>query len=803
MAGLDPGPPGTDGKNPARLALDGHKVTVTHPHKVLYPATGTTKAQVVDYYVAIAPAMLPHIRGRPVTRKRWPNGVAHASFFEKNLPDSAPKWLARRTIEHRSHTTTYPLVDSVAGLAWLGQQAALELHVPQWTFSGHDQGPATRLVFDLDPGPGAGLAQCAEVAFAIREVLDGAGLAAYPVTSGSKGLHLYVPLERPIQPAAASKVARRIAEDLAKAMPSLVTATMAKDKRTGKVLVDWSQNNGAKTTIAPYSLRGREEPTVAAPRTWAELSQSDFRQLRFDEVLARHSADGDLLADLAPPAPPEPSEPDRLTAYRAKRDADRTPEPVPSAGPAAGSHGAGSSFVIQEHHARRLHWDFRLERDGVLVSWALPKNLPTDPKKNHLAVHVEDHPLEYGSFEGEIPKGEYGGGHVQIWDRGTYETVKWRDGEVIVDLHGDRATGRYALIRTDKQGDKNWLIHLMKTPDGTPTTAPKSPIDTGAVDTGPIDTGTMDLRPMLAVPGDISGLPSTKWSFEGKWDGFRVLVEVSGGEIRLRSRSGRDMTAEFPQFLPLVQMLSEHDAVLDGELVALDDQGVPSFALMQDRGADTDLRLLVFDVLQLDGRTLTAKPYRDRRRVLEALAPLVQTPDSRVEVPAPLDGPPAAALSTSAARGLEGVVAKRLDSAYHPGSRSHEWIKHKHWSDMEIVIGGWRAGRGSRAQTFGSLLMGVPGDGGLRYVGRVGTGFTERQLAKLIGSLEPLRRETSPFTDGDLPDADEAVWVSPTLVGEVRYAEWTSSGHLRHPTWRGLRTDKSPDDVAGAPSLPG
>ncbi|MGV0624769.1 ATP-dependent DNA ligase [Mycolicibacter minnesotensis] len=759
------------------------RVTLTNADKVLYPATGTTKAEVFDYYTRIAEVMLPHIAGRPATRKRWPNGVAQGSFFEKQLASSAPGWLARADVRHRTGITTYPIIEDLDGLAWIAQQAALEVHVPQWRFEGEEgersgagerdrrgakvlkPGKATRLVFDLDPGEGVTMSQLAEVARAVRELTAELGLETFPVTSGSKGLHLYAALEPAVGSGGAVVVAKRIAQELQTALPNLVTATMAKKVRAGKVFLDWSQNNAAKTTIAPYSLRGRDHPTVAAPRTWAELDDPELRQLRYDEVLDRVARDGDLLAGLDP-GPPR----DRLAPYRSKRDAGRTPEPVPVAPPAPGG---GDSFVIHEHHARRLHYDFRLERDGVLVSWAVPKNLPETTSVNHLAVRTEDHPLEYGSFEGTIPKGEYGAGTVRIWDAGSYVTEKFEDsadkGEVIVVLAGSRITGRYALIRT---GGNQWLAHRMK--------------DQQAF-------AFADLAPMLATEGPVTALDPGQWAFEGKWDGYRLLAQADHGRVRLRARSGRDVTDQYPQVSSSLSVaeLAEHHLVLDGELVALDDAGVPSFAAMQDISRSTRLEFWAFDLLYLDDRPLLRVPYRDRRRLLETLA---RGTDLVVKDLLAPDGQGAS--DQSRRLGWEGVVAKRWDAPYLPGRRSSTWVKAKHWRTQEIVIGGWRAGEGARGGGIGALLMGIPDAGGLRYVGRVGTGFTDRALAALTKTLLPLRSDESPF-QAPLPrtDAQGATFVEPRLVGEVRFSEWTPDGRMRQSSWRGLRPDKEPEDV--------
>ncbi|WP_227984464.1 ATP-dependent DNA ligase [Nocardia spumae] len=764
----------------ARRDFGGIEVGLTNLDKVLYPATGTTKGEVVEYFTTIAPALLPHIADRPVTRKRWPNGVGESSFFEKNLAAHAPKWIARRSIEHSGRRVQYPVIDSVAGLAWLGQQAALEIHVPQWRFAGASPGPVTRLVFDLDPGPGVELADCASVALWIRDTVRDAGLDAYPVTSGSKGIHVYVPLDRVLGPGGASTVAKQLATGLEQLHPKLVTATMAKAARPGKIFLDWSQNNPSKTTIAPYSLRGRDHPTVAAPRSWDEIAdRKNLRQLRFDEVIERWRADGDLLAGLDPAAGNESDAPDPLQTYRSMRDPGRTPEPVPKGPPAAGP---GNRYVVQEHHARRLHWDVRLERDGVLVSWAVPKGPPTSPSENRLAVHTEDHPLEYLDFHGSIPRGEYGAGRMTVWDSGTYETEKWRDDEVIVRFHGERLTGRYAFIRT---GGTQWLMHLMKSQAAETDEASESGGDASVEPVRGAGSGRLrgsadlprGLSPMLATPGDVAKLGARDWVFETKWDGFRVITEIDDGTVVVRSRAGNTVTDRYPRLASLGRELRGHRVVLDGEAVVFDERGVANLALLQSNAAQAVL--VAFDVLYLDGTSLLRKRYADRRRVLEALA--ARAPS--LLVPPRLEGGGAEALAYSREHELEGVVAKRKDSVYLPGRRGQTWIKTRNWRTQEVIVGGWRR---SAAREFASLLVGVRHEGELYYIGRVGTGFSDRAMAELTPRLRRLRRETSPFVNELTADErKDAVWATPKLTGTVRYMNWTDSGRLWHPAWLG------------------
>lgn len=495
---------------------------------------------------------------------------------------------------------------------------------------------------------------------------------------------------------------------------------------------------------------------------------------------------------------------EKLGTYRKKRRPGRTPEPIPEdadevqppreGGPKrsarsrrAGDATEGPRFVIQEHHARRLHWDFRLERDGVLVSWALPRGLPLDPKRNHLAVHTEDHPLEYGSFEGEIPAGEYGAGKVVLWDHGTYACEKWTDREVIVVLHGSRASGRYVLFATARSGDKDWMIHRM---DPAPSGWAALP---------------GQFRPMLCQPGDAPPPDAKGWAYEFKWDGVRAGVFVQGGTVRVVSRNQRDVTASYPELRALGDALGSRELLLDGEIVAFDDEGRPSFGVLQQRMHVTEgararrlasrvpVTYLVFDLLHLDGRSTTELAWDERRKLLESLGlqgPAWATPPAFVDVPAP------DMVRAARGRGLEGIVAKWRASRYQPGRRSADWVKIKNVRFQEVVIGGWTPGTGSRAATFGALVLGIPGPDGLRYVGKVGSGFSEQALEDLSGRFRRLARRTAPFA-GALPKAEVAgaTWVRPTLVGEVQFSEWTAEHRLRQSSWRGLRTDKNPAEI--------
>jgi bifunctional non-homologous end joining protein LigD len=504
--------------------------------------------------------------------------------------------------------------------------------------------------------------------------------------------------------------------------------------------------------------------------------------------------------------------PRSLTEYQRKRDFSKTPEPKGAPEP-SGHH----RFVVQKHWATRLHYDFRLEMEGVLVSWAIPKGPTLNPAERRLAAHVEDHPVSYYDFEGTIPKGEYGGGTVMVWDWGTYEledstpAESLRRGEVKFRLHGERLRGRYALVRT--RSEKDWLLIKKRDEDADPgfdietfATSVKSGrtkeeierghdavwssnrgngvgglIDLSKAEKGPMPSS---VDPMKADLVD-KAFDDDRWLFEIKWDGIRLISFIRQGGVTLQTRRGRQVDAEYPQLRALPDLVTLKEAVLDGEIVALDAHGRPSFQLLQNRGKQSvALQYVVFDIVYADGQRLFKVPLEDRKRLLQDIlrpSPLVRYSEHVV-------GEGKAFFRAARSKRLEGIVAKLRESAYLPGVRSDSWRKIKIISEQEVVIGGFTQPRNSRKH-FGAILVGVYDGGDLRYVGHAGGGFDEKTLADVHRQLEPLVVSKSPF-HGAPPKANEKpTWVKPMLVAEVKFAEWTKDGLMRQPVFLGMRDD--------------
>jgi bifunctional non-homologous end joining protein LigD len=467
-----------------------------------------------------------------------------------------------------------------------------------------------------------------------------------------------------------------------------------------------------------------------------------------------------------------------LAEYRRKRDFARTPEPPGRDARALPER----RYVVHRHHATRLHWDVRLEMDGVLASWAVPQGPPLEAGKRRLAVHTEDHPIEYLTFEGVIPDG-YGAGTMSIWDSGSYELVEAKAKEYKVRFRGRRLTGEYVLVQTSANEGRDWLMILHGKPPAE-------------------DPLTAKIEPMLAIAAD-APFDSPDFAYEPKWDGVRVIAFVDGGEVRLQTRNLLDCTKQYPEATGIAEALTgAYQAIIDGEVVALDERGVPSFQRLQPRMHVTDeaevrrrrrttpVVYQVFDVLYLDGEDLRPAPLRERQRRLDAAV----TPMGAVRRSEQF-GEGTRLFEAAREQGLEGIVAKRLDSHYVPG-RSAAWVKVKAQRTMDCVIGGWTAGQGGRATTLGSLLLGIYRDGTLRAIGHVGTGFDERTLKDLLAKLREREIPTAPFATPPRTNQPPR-WCAPELVCEVQYTELTNEGTLRHPSYRGLRPDVDPRECTG------
>jgi bifunctional non-homologous end joining protein LigD len=483
--------------------------------------------------------------------------------------------------------------------------------------------------------------------------------------------------------------------------------------------------------------------------------------------------------------------------YADKRSFDETPEPPPEVAGDVDPTKArpGESFVIHQHHATRLHYDLRLEmmngKTPVLVSWAVPKNLPIKPGRPNLAVHVEDHPFDYGSFSGTIPKGNYGAGEVRIFDNGTYEMLEQEPGKITFRLMGGRMQGVWHLFRPKASNDKDWLVRLRSWEGPDPDPIP-------------------DLRPMMATLVD-QPFDDESWIFEPKWDGVRALAICQRDGTALLSRNQNDITASYPEFEKLHDRLVCNDAIVDGEIVAMD-AGRPSFERLQSRinlQNERDIKrmmneipatFIAFDLLYLDGRSLLKEPIERRKELLEELVVVHE----RVQVSPYTECDGINLFETARRMQLEGIVGKKLGCGYKPGKRVREWVKVKTIYDADIVIGGWTPGEGSRSSSFGALLAGAYEEGELRFVGSVGTGFSEKVLDQLVPQLESRRVDECPFvvdprkTGGSRfgKVIKDPRWVRPELVARVEFRELTSVGKLRAPSFKGLNPEKTPGECA-------
>lgn len=831
------------------------KLQFSNLDKVMYPETGFTKGQVIEYYGAAARYILPHLKDRPITLKRFPNGIDGEHFYEKDAPSFTPEWV--RTFEiprtGESSVIRYILINDRPTLLWSANLANLELH-PFLARAPHIEMP-DGVIFDLDPGEGAGILDSCEVAFLVKDVLDRLHLKSFVKVSGSKGLHLHVPLNTTVTYEATQPFARSIAQLLESEHSDLIVAEMAKTKRKGRVFVDWSQNSEHKSTAAVYSLRATKRPYVAMPVSWQELKSAlkkdapDRLFFEPDAAIGRLKKTGDLFAPLLKleqklpqpfldlmaraPASREHRETNALEAYRLKRDFSRTSEPPPRI-PRSSRQGSRRLFVIQKHAARRLHYDFRLEIGGTLKSWAVPKGPSYDAGERRLAMATEDHPMEYAQFEGVIPKGEYGGGTVMVWDIGTYELIdgNYWDGKLHVALNGKKLKGEWVLVKSPERKDQQnaWLLIKAgaeaprlsaRADDSSALTGrsmaqianardavwhsdrkraeeaaahPSSAVDLAALP----GTRVRFISPMLAKP--VARLPADteRWSYEVKLDGYRCLAGKDGRSVKLWSRRANSLNRDFPEIAKALGALPDQ-TLLDGEVVAMDDQGRPAFNLLQKhRSQASAVRYYPFDLLVYRGRSLLDLALAERRRLLEEIvAPLGET----IRRSESFEAAPEELVRGARELGLEGIVAKRRDSLYEPGKRSGAWVKFKTNRVEHFVIGGYTPGN-----PFDALIVGYYEGAKLCFAAKVRNGFVAHSRRDLFKRLHGHEQSACPFAN--LPERKRTPWaltseemkkcrwLKPVLVARIEFTEWTPDGHLRHASFAGLRDDKEPTTVS-------
>ncbi|HET6527887.1 MAG TPA: non-homologous end-joining DNA ligase, partial [Balneolaceae bacterium] len=753
------------GKNQL-VEIGKRKLEISNLEKILYPGEQISKAEVIEYYLSIAPTMLYHIKGRPLMRIRFPDGIAGERFFQKNTPDWMPNWIETISLGTEKKKN-YMVATQPASLVWLANLAALELHQMHSRKPHYDE--PDYMVFDLDPPENADFQKVVETAFALKEHIEQFEYHTFVKTTGGKGVHIVVPIKPQAGMSEVLEAAKKISQPFVQEHNDETTLQIKKNARKGRILIDIYRNRRHQTIVSPYSLRGRAGAPVSMPLSWDELAATESSaKYHLKNAVEKVKTDGDAWegiggyatvlhtkrsAKITPKKPdnsPRHKSPEELDEYSKKRNFTKTKEP--------GSEeitGEGNRFVIQRHHASRLHYDLRLEQDGVLKSWAVPKGLPPRPGVKRLAVQTEDHPLKYLTFEGTIPKGEYGGGDMWIYAQGKYETTQKKKNGLYFRLESEAVSGEY---RMHKMKGEEWLLEKVEQPQ--------------------VDWLNDQIEPMQAVSVDEP--PKGDYVYEVKWDGIRALIALEDGQIRIRTRNQNDITKQFPE-LQDAGALRATCGLFDGEIVCLDEQGKPSFQKVIHRMKRSDKSAIerlsktqpaycyVFDCLYLDGRPITKEPLLWR---YEWLNDSIKTGTNYRMSEMIEDGE--ALFKAAKEHGLEGIMAKKKDSQYLPGKRSDFWQKIKVRHTVDCVVIGYSKGKGDRSKYFGALYMAERKDDELVYRGKVGTGFNEQSIREVYEELEKIDRVKKP-SDPMVPDEKKAVWVEPKVVIEITYARMSSN----------------------------
>lgn len=757
------------------------KLELSNLDKVLFPEDGVVKAEVIEYYLKIAPTLLNHIKGRALTLIRFPDGIHGEMFYQKNRPEWAPPWLEFERLG-KEEKKDYIIATEPASLVWLANLASLELHQL------HSRKPKfdcpDYMVFDLDPPEGYDFRKVVPIALELKQYIETFGYTAFAKTTGGKGIHICCPIEPKFEFHTVFEAAQLIAQPFVDNNSKETTLHIKKEARKGRVLIDIYRIRSGQSIVSPYSLRGRVGAPVSMPLTWDEIENlKSPLEHNIHNALEKVLRDGDawegmdayavelhthrkkiVAKELGPNK--KRKTPAQLESYEKKRDFKKTPEPD-----ARIIDGSGNNFVVHRHHASHLHYDLRLEKDGVLKSWAVPKGLPPHPGVKRLAVQTEDHPMKYLTFNGTIPKGQYGGGEMWIYALGKYQITKDKKDGFYFKLSSKEVSGEYRIYNIKA---KEFLLERVDTPQ--------------------INYLRDEIEPMLSESSE--KLPKgNDHIYEVKWDGIRALISLEDGQVRIRTRNQNDVTKQFPELLSADKAFRATCGLFDAEIVSLNKQGKPEFKKvinrLQTSGETNILKLsktspvycYIFDCLYLDGRSLINDPLMKRKDWLKD-AIKKDTPYRVSEWME--DGE--SLLEAARVHELEGIMAKQINGKYYPGKRNDTWVKIKIRNTRECVIIGYNEGKGNRSATFGGLHIAEKVADKLVYRGKVGTGFDDATIKEISKQIKQLREIKKPV-EGKILDEKVSKWVEPKLMVEVSYASLTPDKNFREPVFVRMRPD--------------
>jgi len=676
--------------------IEGRKVKITNLDKILYPSLGVSKAELIQTYIQLAPYALPHLKDRPLTMIRFPDGVHGNKFYSKNKPTWTPKWIPDVEVAHENDTIKYVLANEVATLAWTANLAALDLH-PMQVRSKHMDKP-DQFIFDLDPSPEFGFDRIKEMALSLKVFLESYGYHPFVKTSGSKGLHIYIPLVVDQTIDKVFDAFKKISQEYVAANKDIATLGITKTKRKGKVLLDIYRNHKSQTCAAPYTTRAREGAPISTPFRWEMMDQiKSSKQWNVRTIMDYLQEEGDpwenfyeyaselhtvrkaisTAKEVKAKAKKEkviddPVAAEKLEKYDKKRNFKKTSEPT--AEPVAGNN---DRFVIQLHDASNLHYDLRLEQDGVLLSWAIPKGFPSRNGVKRLAIEKK--------------------------------------------------------------------------------------------------------------------VPSKKdYFYEVKWDGIRVIASIWHDEVKLLSRSGRDMTDRFPQIVQQLKDEMSHSALMDGEIVALEANGAPNFAKVISRMHTSGKNAIertskkikttfyAFDCMVIDGVNICNLPVEKRREWLRTLF------DDREHLRYSNTFEDGEGLFAAAeTMGLEGIMAKKRGARYVDGKRSENWLKIKVRHDDEATLIGYTKGKGDRSGSFGSLHLAKIEEGKYTYMGKVGTGYDHAMMKEIFAKLTALKKVKKPIKD-KIDEESQTIWIEEAYTIKIQYASMTDNGTYREPVFKAM-----------------